>query len=109
MMLKAVALAFASLMTCSVLLAEPPDKTVWRVGVFDGSSGEFSSGDPQAAVHFKAGQDQPRTAWFAFAPVAWTGKPTDHTTAPRTVDFSVSGPPAATYRLKVSLLIDQSS
>jgi hypothetical protein len=61
MMVKVLALAFA-LMTCSVLLAEPAGKTVWRVGVFDGSSGEFSSGEPQAAVHFKAGQDQPRTA-----------------------------------------------
>ena len=75
-MVKAVALAFA-LMTCFVSLAKPADKTVWRVGVFDGSSGEFASGEPHAVVHFAAGQDQPRTAWFSFAPVTWAGKPAD--------------------------------
>jgi len=58
MMVKAVALAFA-LMTCFVPLAKPADKTVWRVGVFDGSSGEFASGEPHAVVHFAAGQHQP--------------------------------------------------
>jgi len=108
MMVKAVALAF-TLMTCFVSLAEPADKTVWRVGVFDGSSGEFSNGEPQAVVHFATGQDQPRTAWFAFAPVAWANKPVDPRSAPRTIDFSVAGAAARAYRLKVSLLIEQSS
>ena len=108
MMVKAVAIAFA-LLTCFVSLAEPADKTVWRVGVFDGSSGEFSSAEPQSAVHFVAGQDQPRSAWFAFAPVAWAGNAADPKSSPRTIDFSVAGAPAATYRLKISLLMDQSS
>jgi alpha-mannosidase len=107
-MVKAVALAFV-LMTCFASLAEPADKTVWRVGVFDGSSGEFAAGEPQTAVHFAAGHDQPRTAWFAFAPVAWPDKPADAKSAPRAIDFSISGAPAATYRLKVSLLTEQSS
>ena len=97
------------LMTSLVALAEPPDKAVWRIGVFDGSSGEFASGDPRAAVHFVAGQDQPRTAWYAFAPVAWPGKPTDSKTAPRAIDFSIAGAPAAAYRLRASLLIGHSS
>ena len=39
MRVKAVVLALA-LMTSLVSLAEPADKTVWRVGVFDGSSGD---------------------------------------------------------------------
>ena len=108
MMVKAVALAFA-LMTCFVPLAKPADKTVWRVGVFDGSSGEFASGEPHAVVHFAAGQDQPRTAWFSFAPVAWAGKPTDPRSAPRAIDFSIAGAPAPAYHLKASLLIGHSS
>ena len=68
MRVKAVALAFA-LMMSAVSLAEHADRTVWRVGVFDSSSGEFAEGTPHWPVHFLAGQDQPRTAWHAFAPV----------------------------------------
>jgi hypothetical protein len=108
MRVKAVALAFA-LMTSLVSLAESVDKTVWRVGVFDGSSSEFAGGEPHGAVHFLAGQDQPRTAWYAFAPVAWAGKPTDPPSAPRAIDFSIPGRPERAYRLKASLLIEHSS
>jgi alpha-mannosidase len=106
MRVKAVALALA-LMTSLVPLAEPADKTAWRVGVFDGSSGEFASG--KRAVHFVAGQDQPRTAWYAFAPVASAGKPADPTSAPRLIDFSIAGRPEPAYHLKASLLIEHSS
>jgi alpha-mannosidase len=108
MRVKAVALAFA-LMTSLVSLAEPADKTVWRVGVFDSSSGEFAGGEPQSAVHFVAGQDQARTTWYAFAPVAQAGKPADPASAPRTIDFSIAARPEPAYRLKVSLLIEHSS
>jgi hypothetical protein len=59
MRVKAVPLALA-LMTSLAPLAEPADKTVWRVGVFDGSSGEFAGGEPHGAVNFVAGQDQPQ-------------------------------------------------
>jgi hypothetical protein len=92
MRMKAVAIALA-LMTSLVSAAEPADKTVWRVGVFDGSSGEFAGGAPQGAVHFVAGQDQPDIAWYAFAPVSWPEKPADPTSAPRSVDFSITAGP----------------
>jgi alpha-mannosidase len=108
MRVKAVALAL-TLMTSLVSLAEPADKTVWRVGVFDGSSGEFDGGGPHGAVHYVAGRDQARTAWYAFAPVAWPGKPADPASAPRAIDFSIAGRPESAYRLKVSLLIEHSS
>lgn len=87
MRVKAVALALA-LMTSLVSPAEPADKTVWRVGT---------------------GQDQPRTAWYAFAPVAWAGRPADPASAPRVIDFSIAGRPEPAYRLKASLLIEHSS
>ena len=110
MRVNAIALAFALvLMSSLVALAEPPDRTVWRVGVFDGSSGEFASGDPQAPVHFVAGHDQPRPAWYAFAPVAWPGNLADSKSAPREIDFSTAGAPAAAYRLRTSLLVGHSS
>jgi hypothetical protein len=108
MRVNAVALAFA-LMTCFVSFAGSADQTVRRVGVFNGSSGEFASGEPHAVVHFVAGQDQPRTAWFAFAPIAWAGKPADPRSAPRAIDFSIAGRPEPGYRLRVSLLIQHSS
>jgi Polysaccharide lyase family 4, domain III len=108
MRVKAVPLALA-LMTSLAPLAEPADKTVWRVGVFDGSSGEFAGGEPHGAVHIVAGQDQPRTAWYAFAPVAWAGKPAYPTSAPRSIDFAIAGRAEPAYRLKVSLLIEHSS
>jgi alpha-mannosidase len=108
MRVNAVALTLV-LMTSLVSLAEPADKTVWTVGVFNGSSSEFADREPHAAVHFVVGQDQPRTAWYAFAPVALIGRPTDPASAPRAVDFSISGRPERGYRLKASLLIEHSS
>ena len=108
MNLKVVAFAVA-LMTSVVSLAEPTDKTVWRVGVFDGSSGEFAGGKPHGAVHFVADQDHPGTAWYAFAPVASAGKPSDPASAPRAIEFSIAGRPEPAYRLKASLLIESSS
>jgi hypothetical protein len=108
MRVKAVALALA-LMTPLVSFAEPADKTVWRVGAFNGSSGEIARGEPHGAVHFVTNKDQPRPAWYAFAPVAWAGKPADPTSAPRAIEFSITGRPEAAYRLKASLLIEHSS
>jgi alpha-mannosidase len=92
-----------------VSFAQSGEKTVWRVGVFDGSSGEFADGEPRQAVHFVAGRDQPGKDWFAFAPAAPAGKPPDPADAPRDISFSISGRPERAYRLKVSLLIDRSS
>jgi alpha-mannosidase len=110
MRVKAVAVAVGfALMTSSVSRAEPADKTVWRVGVFDGSSGEFAGGEPQGAVHFVVGQDQPGTAWYSFAPVACAGKSADPVCTPRAIDFSIAGRPKPAYRLKISLLIEHSS
>ena len=108
MRVRAVPLALA-LMTSLAPLAEPADKTVWRVGVFNGSSGEFAGGESHGAVNFVGGQDQPRTAWHAFAPVAWAGKPAYPTSAPRSIDFSIAGRPEPAYRLKASLLIEHSN
>ena len=76
MRLKAFALAIA-LMLSWPSFAENGEKTVWRIGVFDGSSGELADGEPHQAVSFMAGHDEARTGWYAFAPVAIEGKPAD--------------------------------
>ena len=108
MRLKVFALAIALMMSLPCF-SQSAEKTIWSIGVFDGSSGEFADGDPHQAVSFVAGQDQPRTAWFAFAPVAMPGKPADPASAPREIAFSITGRPDPAYRLKLSLLIERSS
>jgi len=104
-----VVLLCVALMVSLLCHAEPADKTVWRVGVFDGSSAEFAENDPHGAVNFQIGQDQTRTAWYGSAPVAPAGKPDDPAAAPRAISFAVAGRHAHAYRLKVSLLIENSS
>jgi hypothetical protein len=88
-------LVFAIALTFSLTsVAESGVQTVWRVGVFDGSSGEFADGEPHQAVNFTAGKDQPLTNWYAFAPVALAGKAADRATAPRA---------PSSFRLQASL------
>ncbi len=102
------ALVFA-LMLPLTLFAESQERTVWRVGAFDGSSGEFADGSPHQAVSFVVGRDQPRSDWYAFAPVAPVGKPGDPAAAPREIVFSITGRPGNAYRLRVSIMIEESS
>ena len=103
-----IALVVAGLFpfTCG---AQATQKTIWRVGVFDGSSGEFADGAPHGAVSFAAGHDQPATQWYAYAPVAWPGKPAKPAAAPRSIVFAITGRPQRSYHLRVSLLIDHPS
>src|SRR5579863_4930170 len=112
MRLKVFSLATALFLGLTCLatgLAEPAEQTVWRIGVFDGSSGEFADGVPHQAVNFVIGKDQPRASWFAYAPVAFPSKVVDQAAAPRDVSFSIPSEPGRAYRLRVSLLIEQSS
>lgn len=108
MRLKNAALLFAFLLSLSCF-AETKEKTIWSVGVFDGSSGEFADGLPQAPVNFVVGQDQPRKSWYAIAPVTMTGKPADPPAPPRNIDFSLAGRPGHAYRMNISVLIESSS
>jgi alpha-mannosidase len=85
------------------------EKTVWRVGVFDGSSGEFAEGLPDRPVNFVVGQDQPRRGWYGFAPITTTGKPSDPPASPREILFPIPGRPEHAYRLRISVLIEGSS
>ena len=108
MRLRAVAIAVACLLSLPCF-AQSGEKTVWRVGVFDGSSGEFAGGQPHQPVNFAVDQDQPATAWHAYAPVVWPGKPAGPAAAPRSILFSLPGQPEPAYRLRVSLIIEHSS
>jgi alpha-mannosidase len=90
-------------------LAQSTPKAIWRIGVFDGSSGEFADAEPQKPVRFVIDQDQPGKSWYAFAPASFAGKPADPTTAPREIAFAIAGQPGKAYRLRTSVLIEHSS
>lgn len=89
------------------------DKVVFKIGKFDRSSYGFAYGSPKAPVVFIVGQSDPATAWYATQPavlVSASGETrADTASAPRAVQFSVSGTPRGMYQLHVSLLIEASS
>lgn len=106
---KALVVALGLAVAPFSVLAENAPGTVWRVGTFDGSSGEFAQGDPSGQVVFHAGEDEPGKRWFAYAPIAFPGKAETTGSAPRTISFSLTDTPARTYRLRVALMIEHSS
>lgn len=88
--------------------AQAQQTSVFRIGQFDGSSGEFAQGEPRASFSFHAGHD-PASAWYGFASIAFPGKPAEGAAAPRTISFDISGSPQRSYTLRISILIEQSS
>ena len=82
---------------------------VWRLGQFDGSSGEFSGSEPHGNVTFEVGRDKPETSWYRYQPVTFAGKAAEGAAAPRTIVFSLGGNPEKCYHFKASLLIEESS
>ena len=87
--------------------AEEP--VVFRLGVFDRSSAEFSWESPKENVNFVAGQSDPARQWFAYHPAVSSAKDAGAAgiaAAPRAITFSLTGPPAAQYRLRIALLFE---
>ena len=87
--------------------AQPLNPTIWRIGAFDRSSAEFADGLPQKPVTFVIGRDQPEKSWYGSAPAANPDGHSDASSAPRTIQFSLTGKPVADYRFRVSLLVEQ--
>ena len=87
--------------------------TVFQIGKFDRSSGEFASGNPKQKVNFVVSQSDPSKDWFGkqLSVVSSDGKPRESSieTAPRAILFSLAGTPKETYRLHVALLIEDPS
>jgi hypothetical protein len=65
-------LPLLSLLALSAPAAASSEKILWQVGAFDGTSDEFSQGNPPRGkpVVFHAGKSDPAKAWFSFHPVA---------------------------------------
>lgn len=67
------------------------------------------SGKPKQAVTFVVGRSDAKTDWYSFQPIQpGTGAAVAPAATPRTIEFSLSGRPAAAYQLHVSLLIEHS-
>ena len=87
-----------------------PSNAVFTIGVFDRSSVEFAGGTAHQAVNFVAGKSNPAKDWPAKQPVAVAANSpeqnADNGSAPRVIQFSLAGAPAAVYRLRVAVLIE---
>lgn len=108
-MKKLIGIAAVGLITLSVCVyAESPHTAaVFRLGVFDGASNEFAEGMPAVPVVADAAGPDFATQWYA-SQAADRGD-TAAATAPRAIRFSISGAPAAAYRLHVALLMESRS
>lgn len=87
--------------------------TIFRIGRFDRSSGEFSSGTPKHRVKFFVSQNTAAKDWFSEQPAVLASSVTPQQTtipdAPRSVIFTLQGPPATKYELHVAVLVESAS
>ena len=99
------------LLTAVVLpaIAHSADKTLWKIGNFDASSGEFKSQDidyanPKSDLVFVVGQHSDQD-WYRFQPGPANGM-TGGRLHPFTVKFSLRDAPQGSYRLKIAMLYE---
>lgn len=103
--------------TISQLFAAPAHSgataTIFRIGTFDRSSGEFADGDPKQNVDFVVNRDTAAKDWFRSQPAVLGSAPATQkvriAAAPRAITFSLEGSPAATYQLHIAVLIESPS
>jgi alpha-mannosidase len=87
--------------------------SIFRVGTFNRSSTEFAAGRPAKPVNFIIGKSSPAKDWYAVQPALAISpggaQAANGAAAPRAVSFSLESPPAASYQLAISLLIESPS
>ena len=103
----AIAGALAAIMLPSI--AQANQITLWKIGTFDGSSGEFKSqdidyADPKNNPVFVVGQSNDRD-WYRFQPGPANGT-TGGRVHPFTIRFSLADAPRGVYRLKIAILYE---
>jgi alpha-mannosidase len=89
--------------------AQNTEKTLWQIGTFNGSSGEFKSqdinyADPKSDPVFVVGQSNDRE-WYRFQPGPANGIAggREH---PFTLKFALNDSPVGVYRLKLAILYE---
>ena len=86
------------------------DQTIWAVGVFNHSSGEFRNeagidyADPKSDPVFVVGQSKD-SDWYRFQPGPANGM-TGGRLHPFTVKFSLNAPPQGVYHLRIAMLYE---
>jgi alpha-mannosidase len=85
------------------------EKTLWKIGNFDASSGEFKSqdinyADPKSDPVFVVGQSNDKD-WYRFQPGPANGM-TGARLHPFTVKFAVKDTPHGVYHLKIAILYE---
>lgn len=93
--------------------ASQQGRTLFEIGRFDGSSQEFSGGEPPGPVRISTQGKNVTQGWFSFQPVtsACTGEPppVSPAAAPREIDFQIEGEPVPVYTVRLVLLIEHAS
>ena len=90
-------------------VAHATEKALWKIGTFDGSSGEFKSqdinyADPKSDPVFVVGQSNDRD-WYRFQPGPANGIAGGRL-HPFTVKFVLNDAPLGVYRLRLAILYE---
>ncbi|MGP0082502.1 MAG: polysaccharide lyase family protein, partial [Steroidobacteraceae bacterium] len=103
--------AMTALLTAGTLsiAAHATEKTLWEIGTFDGSSGEFKSqdinyADPKSDPVFVVGHSRDKD-WYRFQPGPANGIAGGRL-HPFTVKFALNDAPLGVYRLKLAILYE---
>jgi alpha-mannosidase len=103
--------ALAALLLAATLPADAnaTEQTLWKIGTFDGSSGEFKSqdinyADPKSDPVFVVGESRDKD-WYRFQPGPANGI-TGGRLHPFTVKFSLKDTPRGVYHLKIAILYE---
>jgi alpha-mannosidase len=104
-------IAVVALLTAATLsvIAHAGEKTLWKIGTFDGSSGEFKSQDinyidPKSDLVFVIGQSSDKD-WYRFQPGPANGIAGGRL-HPFTLKFRLDDAPRGVYRLKLAFLYE---
>ena len=100
---------------CFCSVAAAPAETVWQIGKFDQSSGEFKQGEvrppavaaghPETDVLYVIGTSNPSADWPAFQPGSANGQ-AGFRPHPFTIQFDLPEAPSGLYTLKVAMLVE---
>jgi len=103
--------ATVALLTAAMLpaAAHAAERTLWKIGTFDGSSGEFKSqdinyADPKSDPVFVVGQSSDKD-WYRFQPGPANGI-AGARLHPFTVRFVLQDAPSGAYQLKIAILYE---
>ena len=101
-----VALALGAIVISSCLAqlyaSDASWQTLWTIGTFDKSSGEFHEGvAPEGAAPYVVSKSQPAKDWYAFQPGTGNGN-FGHRAHPVSLQFQLGEKPASVYQMRIS-------